>query len=298
MKFALLAAGALAAAFLLCACSSLAFTAANAGAGIGDFQRRADLSFGANPRQRLDVFVPEGARNRPIIVFWYGGSWERGRKEQYRFVGAALARAGYVTVLPDYRLYPEVRFPGFMDDAAAALSWVVSHAAEIGGDPARIYLAGHSAGGQVAGLLAYDAARLKSAGLKPDVVKGFIGLSAPYALDPDTEVLKTIFAAPYGLDDWQPVRKVTAQSPPALLLHGEADDLVWVSHTKAMVAALAAAGVPVTSQVYPGRGHSDTVAAFAKLAPRKLPVLDEIAKFIGGERPGGVTAGQRENAGR
>jgi acetyl esterase/lipase len=298
MKSWLAASGALAASLVVASCSSLTFVAANAGAHSGDFTRRADLAFGQRPRQRVDVYVPDGAGPRPIIVFWYGGSYEHGRKEQYRFVGAALARAGYVTVLPDYRVYPEARFPEFMDDAAAALSWVVSHAAGIGGDPTRIYLAGHSAGAQIAGLLAYDTARLERAGLRPDVVKGFIGLSGPYALDPDTATLRTIFGAPYGFDDWQPVRKVKPASPPALLVHGEGDGVVWVSHTRKMAEALVQAGVPVTLRLYPGRGHADTVAAFAKLAPRKLPVLAEIERFVRGERPGGVAAGLRESAGR
>jgi len=164
----------------------------------------------------------------------------------------------------------------------------VSHAAGIGGDPSRIYLAGHSAGAQIAGLLAYDSARLERAGLRPGIVQGFIGLSGPYALDPDTDTLSTIFAAPYGFDDWQPVRKVMPKSPPALLVHGEDDDVVWVSHTRRMAEAL----------THAGRGHADTVAAFAKLAPRKLPILAEIAGFIEGERPGGVAAGLREVAGR
>jgi len=291
MKHWINVSGAFAASLLLSACSGLTFVAANAGARAGDFSRRADLPYGANPRQRLDAYVPDGARNRPIIVFWYGGSWQEGGKGQYRFVGSALARAGYVAVLPDYRLYPEVRFPDFMDDAAAALAWTVNHAAELGGDPSRVYLAGHSAGAHIAGLLAYDSARLEKAGLEPGVVKGFIGLSGPYALDPDTDVLKTIFGPPYGFDDWQPVRKVTASSPPALLIHGEADGVVWVSHTKAMAEALTRAGVPVTMRLYPGRKHADTVAPFAKLAPRKLPVLAEIEKFVGGEMPGGEPTG-------
>ena len=174
----------------------------------------------------------------------------------------------------------------------------MSHAAGIGGDPSRIYLAGHSAGAQIAGLLAYDSARLERAGLRPGIVQGFIGLSGPYALDPDTDTLSTIFAAPYGFDDWQPVRKVMPKSPPALLVHGEDDDVVWVSHTRRMAEALTRSGVPVTLRLYAGRGHADTVAAFAKLAPRKLPILAEIAGFIEGERPGGVAAGLREVAGR
>src|SRR5690349_13670183 len=135
MKFWIFAFAVLAATTVV-SCGGLAFTAANAPALFGDFQRRADLAYGVHPRQRLDVYTPRDdlapGQTRPIIVFWYGGSFERGRKSQYRFVGAALAAQGYVAVLPDYRLYPEVRFPGFIDDGAQAVAWVVSHAAEIG----------------------------------------------------------------------------------------------------------------------------------------------------------------------
>lgn len=228
----------------------------------------------------------------PIIVFWYGGSFERGRKSQYRFVGAALAEAGYVAVLPDYRLYPEVRFPAFVDDGAQAVAWVASHAAEIGGDGSRIYLAGHSAGAHIAGMLAYDADRLARVGVRASTVRGFIGLSGPYALDPNSDALRAIFAAPYGFDDWQPARRVRPGAPPALLIHGEADDVVSVRHARAMADALTTSEVPVTLRTYAGRGHADTVAAFATAAPDKLPVMAEIRKFIGEETPGGEPAGR------
>lgn len=285
-------AGLVLAVVLLAACANLAFTAANFPARFGDFKRRADVAYGALERQRLDVYSPDAsgkdavakAQGRPIIVFWYGGSFDKGRKEQYRFVGAALAEAGYVAVLPDYRLYPEVRFPAFVDDGAAAVAWVVGHAAEIGGDPRNIWLAGHSAGGQIAGLLAYDSERLPRVGVSPGTVRGFIGLSGPYALDPNNDTLRTIFAAPYGFDDWQPARKVRPGGPPALLMHGEADDVVSVQHARAMAAALESAKVPVTLLTYPGRGHADTAAAFAAPAPKKLPVLAEIERFVSATR--------------
>jgi acetyl esterase/lipase len=144
-------------------------------------------------------------------------------------------------------------------DGAEALAWVVSHAAEIGGDPKCIYVAGHSAGAHLAGMLAYDPSRL--------------------ALDPDTDTYRAIFAAPYGLADWQPVQLARRGAPPALLLHGEADDVVEVSHARRMAAALEGLGVEVTLRTYPGRGHRDTVAAFAVPSPRKLPVLEEIRRF-------------------
>lgn len=271
--------------FLIAACGGLLFTAANAPTLFGGFERRADVAYGAHERQRLDIYRPKADQGiaggaRPIVMFWYGGSWERGRKEQYRFVGAALAAQGYVAVLPDYRLYPEVRFPGFVDDAAAAVAWVVSHAAEIGGDPSRVYLAGHSAGAHIAAMLAYDAPRLAALGLRADAVRGYIGLSGPYALDPNDDTLRTIFSAPFAHADWQPVQRARAGAPPALLLHGEADTVVSVNHARRMSDTLNGFGVRARLKTYPGRGHADTVAAFAKAAPRKLPVMAEIHAFI------------------
>jgi acetyl esterase/lipase len=288
MKLLILAALGLSITFVVIACGGLAFTAANAPALFGDFDRHADVPYGQGPRRTLDIYTPSHAQGRPIIVFWYGGGWEQGKKSQYRFVGATLAKAGYVAVLPDYRLYPEVVFPGFIEDGADAVAWVVSHAREIGGDPERIYLAGHSAGSHLAAMLAYDPAPLKRVGLSTHVVKGFIGLSGPYALDPNNDTYRTIFGLPYTIKDWQPVQFVRPGSPPALLIHGAADNTVWVSHAQKMAAALDAAGVRETLKIYPGRKHADTVAAFAAPAPHKLPVMEEIQRFIEGDKgPGG-----------
>src|SRR5687768_6290775 len=131
MKVLILGMVALIAAVTVVSCGGLAFTAANVPALFGDFERRADIAYGSLDRQRLDVYLPRDATAKPIIVFWYGGSWERGDKSNYRFVGATLANAGYVAVLPDYRLHPQARFPAFIDDGAAALAWVVTHAREL-----------------------------------------------------------------------------------------------------------------------------------------------------------------------
>ena len=280
MKLLILAIVVAITACVVMACGGLAFTAANLPALAGNFERRADLAYGADDRQRLDVYTPKNAADRPIIVFWYGGGWESGKKSQYRFVGAALADAGYVTVLPDYRLYPQVRFPAFVQDGAAALSWVVSHAREIGGDPKRIFVAGHSAGAHLAAMLAYDRAQLERVALPPGTVRGFIGLSGPYALDPNTDTYRAIFGAPYGLADWQPVQLARTGAPAALLIHGEADAVVDIGHARRMAAALQGLGVPVTLRTYSGRGHRDTVVAFAAPAPHKLPVLEEIRRFV------------------
>jgi acetyl esterase/lipase len=281
MKYLIPAAFTLIAAAVVASCGGLAFTVANLPAHFGKFERRADIAYGVLPRQSLDVYVPDGAHDRPVIVFWYGGGWENGEKSNYRFVGATLAESGYVAVLPDYRLYPEVRFPAFLDDGASALAWVAAHAREIGGDPRRIYVAGHSAGAHMAAMLAYDPARLTRAGLAPDTIRGFIGLSGPYALNPNDATLNAIFAAPYALADWQPVQRAKAGAPPALLIHGEADDVVDISHARRMAEKLESLGVPVTLRTYAQRGHRDTVAAFASAAPHRLPVMREIRAFVG-----------------
>ena len=280
MKILALAGVALVAALTVVACGGLAFTAANAPALFGEFSRRADVTYGTRPRQQLDVYAPRHAKDLPIIVFWYGGGWENGKKSQYRFVGAALAKAGYVAVLPDYGLYPEAKFPAFVQDGAEALAWVASHAGEIGGDPGRIFVAGHSAGAHLAAMLAYDRSQLERVGLPPEIVSGFIGLSGPYALDPNNDTYRAIFAAPFTPADWQPVQLAKQGAPPALLLHGESDEVVSVAHARRMAEALEESGVGVALRTYPGRGHRDTVAAFALPAPNKLPVLEEIGRFV------------------
>jgi acetyl esterase/lipase len=261
-------------------CSSVSFFVANAPASFGSWKRSNDLPYGSDPRQRLDVFSPPNARNLPIVVFFYGGSWTAGRKSHYAFVGAALASRGFVTVIPDYRLFPQVRFPLFEEDGASAVAWVQQHAREIGGDPDRIVLMGHSAGAHTAALLALNPAYLERAGAKPSGIVGLIGLSGPYALVPDTDELRTIFASPYTAADWQPVRFASAQSPPTLLLHGLADTVVSVQHTEALREALLAHGASVETHLYPHRGHADTIASFALVARFRTPALAQTVEFL------------------
>src|SRR5262245_1487022 len=127
------------------ACTSISFLIANVPASFGPYQRTTDIAYGSDKRPKLDVYVPEAPSAaqvaqsatrplRPVVVFWYGGSWQDGSKSEYRFVGAALAERGFIAVLPDYRLYPKVKFPAFVDDAAKAVAWVQQHAEEFGGD--------------------------------------------------------------------------------------------------------------------------------------------------------------------
>ncbi len=262
-------------------CSRLAFGVANVPAYFGSYERRADTPYGTEPRQSLDVYVPTRAARRPIVVFWYGGMWRKGVKEQYRFVGAALANAGYVAVLPDYRLFPPARFPMFIEDGALAVRWAHEHASEIGGDPHAVFLMGHSAGAHLAASLALDERYLRNVGGSFEWVRGWIGLSGPYTLDNGfPPVLHEIFREPYVAGDWQPVALVSGRSPPALLIHGTNDTIVHPQATIALDRKLQAAGVPTDCRIYAGSSHFDTVAAFALALRIDAPTLADVRQFI------------------
>jgi acetyl esterase/lipase len=261
-------------------CTNAALLIANSASLGGRYDRSTNHSYGPDSRQKLDVYSPEEAKDRPVVVFFYGGSWTEGSRGLYRFVGAALAERGIVAVLPDYRLYPQVKFPLFLDDGALAVAWVQKHAKEFGGDPQRIVLMGHSAGGHQAALLAYDRRLLQKAGADPDRIVGLVALSGPYALAPDTKVLNAIFASPYTEADWQPILFVTPQAPPTLLVHGTADDVVSIRHAERLRDVLQENHVRVETQFYPGKGHADTVAGFSVPARGRTPVLDQSVSFI------------------
>lgn len=270
-------------------CTGAGYAIANTATLLGSYERSTDHAYGADPRQRLDVYSPVNAAKRPVVIFWHGGSWSSGRRGLYRFVGAALAERGFVTVVPDYRLFPHVKFPAFLDDGALAIAWVQQHAQEFGGDPHRIVLMGHSAGAHQAAFLAYNRDLLLKAGADPGWIVGFVGLSGPYALDPDSEVLNTIFASPYTQVDWQPVRFVTPKAPPTFLAHSVADDVVSIRHAEKLRDVLQANEVRVETEFYPGDSHADTVAAFSIPARGRAPVLEQSVRFIES-----VTAGSEE----
>jgi acetyl esterase/lipase len=264
---------------LLSACSSLSFGVANLPALLG--AHRSSLQYMPGERGKLDLFVPDvTAAKRPLVVFFYGGGFDQGNRGQYRFAGAAFAGLGHVTVLPDYRLYPQVRFPEFLDDAARAVVYAQAHAAEWGADPQRIVLAGHSAGAYIAAMLALNPQYLQRAGGDMKWIVGLIGMSGPYAIDPNSAKLHAIFAPPFTPDDYRPLHFAGRAAPATLLLHGTADDTVWPRHSQQLYEALRQNGVPVTLGLYEKRGHADTVAALSLPARWRAPTLADVEKFL------------------
>jgi acetyl esterase/lipase len=267
----------------LAGCSRVGFLAANVPAAFGPYVRHANIAYGADPQHRLDVYVPEQASSvpRPVVVFWHGGRWRFGDKADYRFVGAALAQSGYVAVVANYRHYPQVKMPGFMDDAARAALWAVAHAGEFGGNHQRLYLMGHSAGAHLAALVALDTRYFAAAGQPVPRIAGVIGLSGPYdflpLLEPDVQ---DMFGPPPLYSQSQPINFVRPDAPPMLLVHGLKDDTVRPKNSVNLAAALSALGAPVTLKLYPKLSHADTVAALTTLLRGRAPTLADTTSFI------------------
>ncbi|WP_375458597.1 alpha/beta hydrolase [uncultured Enterovirga sp.] len=264
-------------------CSPLAIFDAVAPRDSGTTKPGRALAYGPHPRQTLDVHVPSspGSAAAPVVVFFYGGSWKGGTKEEYDFVGAALAAQGFVAVLPDYRVYPEVRFPDFLEDSAAAVGFAQQNAARFGGDGSRIILAGHSAGAYNAAMLAYDGRYLGRAGVPAGTVRGFAGLSGPYdflPLDPGTA--QEVFGDAPDKRATQPITFAGRGSPPSFLASGTADDTVRPKNTVNLAAKLRAAGVPVVERLYEGLDHKDTLISLSVPFRGSAPALAEMSSFV------------------
>ena len=239
-----------------------------------------DQAFAPGERGRLDLYRPSGARGEarlPVIVFLYGGSWSSGVKEGYGFVGRALAAQGFLVAVPDYRLVPEVRFPGFVEDGAAAVKWVRANAARFGGDPDRLVLAGHSAGAYNAAMLALDPQWL---GADRAAVKGFAGLAGPYDFLPLSGPITTAaFGQAPDPKATQPISFAGAGDPPALLLVASEDRLVFPRNSIRLAAKLRESGVPAEVKTYSGLGHIGILTAIARPLRGKAPVLRDLGEF-------------------
>jgi acetyl esterase/lipase len=243
-----------------------------------------NVAYGPERWQRLDVYGPhreKGQAPAPIAVFFYGGSWDTGRRQDYNWVGQALASRGFVTVVPDYGLYPQVRYPGFLEDSARAVRWAQDHAAEFGGDPARIVLVGHSAGAYNAAMIALDHRYLRAAGVDPGHIRALAGLSGPYDFLPLTDpIAERTFGQAPDLPATQPTSFVRADSPPAFLATGDADTMVFPRNTVKLAAKLRDAGVPVEERHYPGVDHVRMVLALSRPFRNRAPVLDQMTIFL------------------
>ncbi len=237
-----------------------------------------NVAYGALPRETLDIYRPRGvSAETPVVVFFYGGSWNSGSKRIYPFVAATLARTGMVVVVPDYRVYPAVTYPAFLRDCARAVAWTEDHPGQTGAGP--LFLMGHSAGAYNAAMLALDPAWLRQAGAKPGRVAGLIGLAGPYDFLPITDPdIIPIF--PDAGPDTQPITYAGPHAPPALLLAGTDDHTVKPRNSRALAARLRANGDDATLILYKGLGHIGLITAIAPAFQWRAPVLRDVVGFI------------------
>ncbi|MCB1633083.1 MAG: alpha/beta hydrolase [Xanthomonadales bacterium] len=269
----------------LSGCQAGFFGAVNLARDGGATLDQAGLIYAPTQQLRLDIYRPaSAASDAPVLLFYYGGSWRNGQRQWYRFVGDAFARLGAITVIADYRTFPEAPFPVFMSDAAAAVAWVQGHRAQLRSDGPLI-LAGHSAGAHIAALLATDPSYLQAAGVDPGVLSGVIGLAGPYDFLPiRSREVREVFVDAAGAAAAQPVSHVSAASPPFLLIHGLADDTVWPRNSESLARSLREHGVAAEVQWLPAVTHVGLLFALGKDDALGMQLDQMITQWLDGRR--------------
>lgn len=257
------------------------FTAINLLVSRTGYRIHRGLAYGADPRQKLDVYVPSGLKApAPVVLFFYGGGWQGGNRTDYLAFGQAFASAGMVTVVADYRLYPQVKYPGFVEDAAGALAFVRSHAAQYGGDVSRIFVTGHSAGAYNAVMLASDPKFIAARGGSLDWIAGVIGIAGPYNFLPMRDPIYVDMFHGTNNTDSMPVHHVDGPRPPMLLISGSNDDTVGLCNTNDMSARLKSFGNDVKVIFYKGVGHVSVILALVRGFRRIAPLRQDMIDFV------------------
>lgn len=243
------------------------------------------IEYGANARQKLDIYLPKAPEKsttlKKVIIFYYGGNWDSGERADYKFVAEALASQGYIVVIPDYRVYPEVLFPTFMDDPVSVAKWVKTNIEKYNGDVNKVFLAGHSAGAHMAVMMAINPVYLAQASLKPDDFAGVIGLAGPYDFLPlKSDRLKVIFGA--EVEQWksQPINFVDGNNPPLFLAVGMKDGTVWPRNSFNLAKKIIEKRGLVEVHEFASYGHVDMVAKLAKPLRGNGELLKSIFNFV------------------
>lgn len=268
--------------FFLSACTTIGLQVANIPSKFSANDIVTNIVFDQQTSQKLDIYIPphEKGAKLPVIVFFYGGRWESGSRDMYAFMGNNLANKGFITVIADYRKYPQVTFPTFVKDGAKALAWVDDHIQEYSGNRDRIFVAGHSAGAHIGALLTADERYLQEVGKDPRMIKGFAGLAGPYDFVPQAEDLKEIFAPPEQYPQMQVTTFIDGSEPPMLLLWGADDKEVGRVNLDALTKQCEQKGVKVTQKIYPGVGHVDILASQIWFYPGSVTTLRDMAQFF------------------
>jgi len=240
-----------------------------------------DFNYGSDPRQKLDLYVPDNLSTKaPVLLFFYGGSWDSGSKNLYLALGQAFASKGIVVAIADYRLYPQVKYPAFLDDGARAFAWVHTYVSRYGGDPTRIFVAGHSAGAYIAVMLAADREYLRKAGADPEWIHGVVGIAGPYNFLPlqDSNLISIFGGA--NRPETQPINYIDGKRPPMLLAVGTWDATVLPRNTTEFAERLRSFGSPVDVRIYSHVGHIGILLSLAPGLRWTTTLRDDIIQFV------------------
>lgn len=257
------------------------FALANAPALFFEGNRTDGVVFDAETGLRLDIYTPDRSADQhfPVVMFFYGGAWRWGDRTDYPFVGMTLAQEGFVTVIPDYRKYPEVRFPAFVEDGADAIAWVQDNIRAYGGDPEQIHVMGHSAGAHIASLLAVDERYLAKAGAA-GAIDSLIGLAGPYRFTPEEGVYQDIFGPPEQYPQIHATRFIDGDEPPMYLLHGLDDGTVDAANTRLLADAVRARSGCVETQLYRDVGHAGVMSGFTWVYRHSKPMIGDVLDWL------------------
>jgi acetyl esterase/lipase len=241
----------------------------------------ADIPYADGQRKKLDIYRPEKIDGTaPVVMFIYGGSWRAGDKFEYEFAGRALAAAGFVTVIADYRLWPEVKYPDFLEDCAQAMRWIQDNIALYDGDPNRFFVAGHSAGAYNAVMLGLDSSFRRDYDVTMPI-RAIAGISGPYNFYPfEYDQVRDTFGPAPSPEGTQPVNLVTSDAPPIFLASGTSDPIVRVQNSEALAKKLREQGIWVTEKYYPGFGHLEPVIALGAMMRFRMPILNDMVEFF------------------
>ena len=265
---------------LAAACSPLALLNGLGPRDAGARRVARDIAYGDDVRQRMDVYAPSAPGSYPTLVFFYGGGWDSGSRDVYGWAAQALAAQGFVVALPDYRVVPQVVFPAFIEDAAAATAKAAEIAGAHGGDPERLGVLGHSAGGHLAMMIALDRRYMEAVG-GPGLIKAAAGLAGPYDFLPfDVAASRNAFGRAPDPTLTQPVTFVRPDAPPIWLGHGTEDVVVHAEDTTILDQRMRAVGGRSEAKLYPGLDHADMVATFSPLFRKKATVLADVTGFF------------------
>jgi acetyl esterase/lipase len=249
------------------------------------------IAYADGDRMKLDIYGPKNPTGpAPVVMFIYGGSWKQGQRQDYQFVGRALAANGFVVVIPDYRLYPEVTYPTFLEDCANAAKWIQNNIGSYGGDTSRFFIAGHSAGAYNAVMLGLEHAFFDEYGVTMPI-KGIAAISGPFDFYPfEYDEVRNVFGKTDNPQGTQPVNLVTSDVPPMLLASGDQDPIVRMQNTDHLARKLKAAGDWVTVRYYQNIGHMEAVFAIGAMWRWRAPVLADMVQFFTqfGAFPSGV----------